>query len=262
MTRYKMKIAYDGTEYAGFQVQPNAKTVQGEIEKALNKLSKGIFIRIHGAGRTDAGVHAKGQIIHFDYPKKLPAQGLLKGLNTLTPDSISVLESEIVDNTFHARYLAKGKKYQYRVDNNTIENPFTRFYAYHHRYKMDVKRTQKALSLLEGTHDFTSFASTHSDKEDKVRTIYEASVSIDEKTNEWVFTFRGNGFLYNMIRVIMGTVLQVADGRRPVEDIIKILEKKDRNAAGPTLSPKGLCMVEVYYSNEEAMSQKRAEEKE
>lgn len=251
-TRYKMKIAYDGTNFAGFQVQPHAQTIQGEIEKALMKIAKGNFIRIHGAGRTDAGVHAKGQIIHFDYPNRLPAEALLKGLNTLTPNAIAFLESEIVDDSFHSRYLSKGKMYQYRIDNNKVHDPFTRFFTYHHRYKMDLARTEKALAYFEGTHDFTSFASTHSDKEDKVRTIYESSVELNQKTNEWIFTFRGNGFLYNMIRVIMGTVIQVADGRRPVEDIPRILDAKDRTAAGPTLDAKGLCMMEVYYDEEKA----------
>lgn len=249
-TRYKMILAYDGTDFAGFQVQPNVQTVQGEIEKALEKISKGTFIRIHGAGRTDSGVHAKGQVIHFDYPQKLATGGLLRALNALTPDSIAILEADIVDDSFHSRYLSKGKMYQYRIDNNNVENPFTRFFSYHHRYKMDLERTKEALSYFEGTHDFTSFASTHSDKEDKVRTIYESSVELDEKNNIWIFTFRGNGFLYNMIRVIMGTVVQVADGRRPPEDIPRILAAKDRNAAGPTLSAKGLCMMEVYYEEQ------------
>lgn len=245
--RYKMKLAYDGTHFSGFQVQPNKRTVQGEIEKALSKMSKGNFIRIKGAGRTDAGVHAKGQIIHFDYPKQIPADGMLRALNTLGPEDIVFLESKIVDDSFHSQYLAKGKMYQYRVDNHQLKNPFTRLYTHHHPFEMDLNRTQKALAFLEGTHDFTSFASAHSDKEDKTRTIYEASVMIDEKTMEWIFTFRGNGFLYNMIRIIMGTILQIADGRREPEEIEQMLKAKDRAAAGPTAAPHGLCMVEVYY---------------
>lgn len=245
--RYKMKLAYDGTAFSGFQIQPNKRTVQGEIEKALSKMAKGDFIRIKGAGRTDAGVHARGQMIHFDYPKYIPAEGMLRAMNTLGPEDIVFLNSEIVDQTFHSQYLATGKIYQYRVDNHQLKDPFTRLYAHHHPFEMDLKRTQKALAVLEGTHDFTSFASAHSDKEDKTRTIYEASVMIDEKTEEWIFTFRGNGFLYNMIRIIMGTILQIADGRRPLEDIKRILEAKDRTAAGPTASPKGLCMMEVLY---------------
>lgn len=248
--RYKMKLAYDGTNFSGFQVQPNKRTVQGEIEKALSKMSKEEFIRIKGAGRTDAGVHARGQIIHFDYPRYIPEDGMLRALNALGPEDIVFLESDIVDHTFHSQYLAKGKMYHYRVDNHSLKDPFTRFYAHHHPFDIDLKRTQKALAFLEGTHDFTSFASAHSDKEDKTRTIYEASVAIDEKTEEWIFTFRGNGFLYNMIRIIMGTILQVADGRRPVEDIKKILEAKDRTTAGPTVEAKGLCMMEVYYDED------------
>lgn len=246
--RYKAIIAYDGTYFAGFQVQPNVRTVQGEVEKALTKIAKGKPIRIHGAGRTDAGVHAKGQVIHFDFPFYIDPQGMMIGLHTMLTEEIAINHVEEVDDTFHARYLAKAKKYTYRIDNNRVRDPFLRHYSYHHRYPMTKETVERALAHLVGTHDFTSFASTHSDKEDKVRTIYQTSVELNEKTNEWVFTFVGNGFLYNMIRILMGTLLQVADGRRPAEDIPHIIKAVDREAAGPTLSPTGLCMETVYYT--------------
>jgi tRNA pseudouridine38-40 synthase len=255
VTRYKMVVAYDGTDYAGFQVQKNGRTVQGEIEKALQTMSKGEFIRIHGAGRTDAGVHAKGQVIHFDYPGEIAAEGMQKALNALTDKEIAIVDAEVVDESFHARFLAKGKKYQYRIDNRKVANPLTRRYMYHHRYPMKIKETKEALSYLVGTHDFTSFTSVHSEVEDKVRTIVEASVDVDEEENEWVFTFVGDGFLYNMIRIIMGTIVEVADGRRKAEEIPLILEAKDREKAGITLNPEGLCMMEVYY-DEEALHHK------
>lgn len=247
MTRYKMTVAYDGTNYSGFQVQNNAKTIQGEIEKELKKIAKGEMIRVHAAGRTDAGVHAKAQIFHFDFPLHIPAKGMLKGLNAGLPGAIRITHAEIVDKEFHSRYLAKGKTYEYRVINTQIEDPFKRMYALHHRHKMNLELVREALVYFEGTHDFTSFTSAKTDKENKIRTIYEANVEVDERTNEWIFTFKGNGFLYNMIRIIMGTVLQVADGRRPISDIPKIIEAKDREAAGPTVDARGLCMVEVHY---------------
>ena len=250
-TRYKVTVAYDGTHFSGYQVQPNARTVQGELEKALIKIAKGETIRVHGAGRTDAGVHARGQVIHFDLPFYIHPKGLLTGLNTSTPEDVTIVDVEEAEADFHARYLAKGKMYTYRVDNSRFANPFKRLYAYHHRYPMERKRVEKALKHMEGTHDFTSFASTHSDKEDKVRTIYQASVSVDEETNEWLFTFVGNGFLYNMIRILMGTLLEVADGRREADDIPHVIEAKDREAAGTTLSPVGLCMEKVYYEDQE-----------
>jgi len=250
MTRYKMTVSYDGTNYSGFQVQDNAKTIQGEIEKALKKIAKGRMIRIHGAGRTDAGVHAKAQVIHFDFPFHIPAPGLLKGINTDLPADIRVIEAEIVDLSFHSRYLAKGKTYEYRITNTKIQNPFKRLYTLHHSHRMDINRVREALTFFEGTHDFTSFTSVKTDKESKVRTIYEASVKLEEDTNEWIFVFKGNGFLYNMIRIIMGTILQVADGRKAVLDIPKIIEAKDREEAGPTVGARGLCMVEVYYDKQ------------
>lgn len=249
--RYKLKVAYDGTEYAGFQIQPNAPTIQGEIEQALHTMTKGKAIRIHGAGRTDAGVHAKGQVVHFDFPGAIPAENMKKALNALTSDAIAILETEIVDDRFHSRYLAKGKMYQYHVDNRMVADPLKRLYAYHHPYTMNVEKINRALKGIEGTHDFTSFSSIHSEVENKVRTIVEASVEVDEKQEDWIFTFRGDGFLYNMIRIFMGTLLEVGDGRREPEEMGMILRARDRELAGPTLNAKGLCMVEVYYDEQE-----------
>ncbi|OJF90170.1 tRNA pseudouridine(38-40) synthase TruA [Alkalibacterium sp. 20] len=249
--RYKAKIVYDGTQFSGFQVQPDMRTVQGDLEKAVTKLAKGQEVRVHGAGRTDAGVHARGQIIHFDFPFEIDADGLMLGMNSVTSSEITILDVERVEDTFHARYLAKGKKYTYRVDNNQFRDPFLRYYSHYHRYPMNKEKVEKALAQLAGTHDFTSFASTHSDKENKVRTLYQASVEVNEDTNEWVFTFVGNGFLYNMIRILIGTLLEVADGRRKPEEIQGIIAAEDREAAGMTLSPVGLCMEEVYYEMED-----------
>lgn len=249
--RYKVVLAYDGTDFSGFQIQPNGRTVQGEIERVLTKISKDHTIRIHPAGRTDAGVHAMGMVIHFDFPKKMKKENLIKAMNVLLPSDISILSIEKVESDFHARYLAVGKIYTYRVDNNIIANPFNRRFVLHHPYQMDKNKAQNALNVLVGTHDYTSFCSVKSVVEDKVRTIYQASVEVDEETNEWLFTFTGDGFLYNMIRIIMGTVLTIADGREEVSAMREILKAKDRTRAGKTIAAKGLRLEAVYYEKNE-----------
>mgnify|MGYP003305012601 FL=1 len=247
--RYKMIVQYDGTHFAGFQIQPHDRTVQGEIQKALKIMTKGIEVIIHGSGRTDSGVHAKGQVIHFDYPFMIPAKNMQRALNSLTTDEIFVKDVFIVEDDFHARYNTSGKKYQYRVDLNEIPDPFKRLYTLHHPYPLDMDKLKNALKDLEGEHDFASFCASNSGRENKVRTVYEASVVKDEFNNELLFTFRGNGFLYNMVRIFVGTLLQIANGLRPADEIQRLLEVKDRNEAGPTAKPQGLYLMEVYYES-------------
>lgn len=249
--RYKATVAYDGTDFFGFQVQPNVRTVQGEIEKALMKINKNIPVRIHPSGRTDAGVHAVGMVFHFDFPASIPTEGIFKGMSVLLPADISIIQLKAAADDFHARYQALGKTYTYRVDNNRIRSPFNRNFVLHHPYKMDVEKAQEALNVIVGTHDFTSFCSVKTDVEDKVRTIYEASVKVDADTNEWVFTFTGDGFLYNMIRIIMGTVLEIADGRKEVTAMAEILAGRNREKAGKTIAAKGLRLEGVYYTQNE-----------
>lgn len=252
--RYKMIVQYDGTHFAGFQIQPNDRTVQGEIQKALKIMTKGLEIIIHGSGRTDSGVHAKGQVIHFDYPILLPVENMQRALNSLTTDELFVEKVAIVDTNFHARYNTSGKKYQYRVDLNAIPNPFKRLYTLHHPYPIDMEKLQNALKDLEGEHDFSSFCASNSGRENKVRTVYEASVVKDIFNNELIFTFSGNGFLYNMVRIFVGTLLQIANGLRPADEIKRLLAVKDRNEAGPTAKPQGLYLMEVYYKPSIAQS--------
>lgn len=249
MKRYKIVVAYDGTRYSGFQVQPNATTIQGEIEQALTTIAKGQLIRLHGAGRTDAGVHAKGQVCHFDFPFYIPAQGMRKAINANTPSDIVVGSADLVSDGFHARYDACGKTYEYRVYTSAEVNPFKRLYAYHHPRDIDIDRVREALQFIIGEHDFTSFSAVKAEVTHRIRRIDEASVRV--VGDEYVFRFSGNGFLYNMIRIIMGTVLDVSDGKRSPKDIPRIIAAKDRQAASPTASPVGLCMVEVNYDRVE-----------
>ncbi|EMF0258038.1 tRNA pseudouridine(38-40) synthase TruA [Enterococcus hirae] len=247
MTRYKAIIAYDGTHFNGFQKQPNGRTVQEEMEKTLKKMANGKEITVFGSGRTDAGVHAMGQVIHFDYPEERPLERMRFALDTQSPEDIAVKAVEIVSDDFHARYLVKEKTYQFRVDIGKPRSPFRRHYASYFPYPLDFSKIQRALPDLIGTHDFTSFCASGSSIEDKVRTIYEAKMEVNEAGDELLFTFRGNGFLYKMIRILVGTLLKIGNGRLSEDSIPEIIAKKDRNAAGPTAHPEGLYLYEVVY---------------
>lgn len=247
MPRYKAIIAYDGTNFNGFQAQPNGRTVQEEVEKTLKKMNNGQTITIFGSGRTDAGVHASGQVIHFDYPEERPLEKMRFALDTQTPDDIAVKSIDIVPETFHARYHAKGKTYEFRVDIGKPRSPFRRFYASYYPYPLDLDKIEAALQDLLGTHDFTSFCASGSSVDDKTRTIYEASMRVNQTRDELVFTFTGDGFLYKMIRILVGTLLKIGNNRIEANAIPKIIAAKDRNLAGPTAHPEGLYLVEVLY---------------
>ncbi|WP_086349687.1 tRNA pseudouridine(38-40) synthase TruA [Candidatus Enterococcus clewellii] len=247
MPRYKAVIAYDGTNFNGFQAQPNGRTVQEELEKTLKKMNNGRTIQIFGSGRTDAGVHAEGQVIHFDYPEDRPLERIRYALDTQTPEDISVKQVEKVAEDFHSRYHVTEKTYQFRVDIGKPRSPFRRFYASYYPYPLDLDKIRRALPDLLGTHDFTSFCASGSSVEDKVRTIHEAKLEVNAQGDELLFTFRGDGFLYKMIRILVGTLLKIGNGRMDETSIPAILAAKDRNLAGPTAHPEGLYLVEVTY---------------
>lgn len=246
--RYKAIIAYDGTNFNGFQRQPNGRTVQEEFEKTLQKINHGEPIIIHGSGRTDAGVHALGQVIHFDYDEPRPLEKLRFALDTQTPDDIAVRSVEQVADDFHARYHVVEKTYHYKVQIQKPRSPFRRYYAAYYPYPLDLEKIRQALPALLGTHDFTSFCASGSSIEDKVRTIYQADLEVNEDGTELTFIFRGNGFLYKMIRILAGTLLKIGNDRLAVDSIPVIIAKKDRNAAGPTAHPEGLYLAEVKYT--------------
>ena len=247
MTRYKAVISYDGYAFAGFQRQPHARSVQEEVEKTLTRLNQGNPVTIHGAGRTDSGVHALGQVLHFDLPQARDEEKLRFALDTQTPEDIDFISVEQVADDFHSRYNKHSKTYEFLVDFGRPKNPMMRHYATHYPYPLDVERMQAAIKKLEGTHDFTGFTASGTSVEDKVRTITEARLELDEKRHFLVFTFSGNGFLYKQIRNMVGTLLKIGNGRMPVEQIDLILEKKDRNLAGPTAAPNGLYLKEIRY---------------
>ncbi|WP_204122906.1 tRNA pseudouridine(38-40) synthase TruA [Lacticaseibacillus mingshuiensis] len=253
MTHYKLTLAYDGTHFAGYQVQPNQRTVQGVLQKALAKMAKVDHFHIDGSGRTDSGVHALGQVVSFDYPGNIPVEAMLRAMNSLMPLDVEIFKAEIVPATFHARYSATGKRYMYRVQRGRYTDPFKRLYTGHFPYKLDLNRVRVALDDLVGTHDFSSFAASGGVITDKVRTIYEATVREDVAANEVVFEFYGNGFLYNMVRILVATLLEIGTGRRDVHDFLRLFEVKDRQQARGTAPASGLYLKEVYYDGEQSL---------
>lgn len=258
MTRFKMTIEYDGTPYVGFQIQPNGVSVQETLQKALFKMTKGQTIYVHGSGRTDSGVHALGQVVHLDYPSEINEESLLKALNSITPDSIRIVAVEKVEPTFHARYHTIGKRYRYLINTDKFPSPFTSRYQLHHPFPTDVGKMQTALKAVLGTHDFESFCSTKTDKTMFTRTLTQAEVTQDPHTGKITFVFSGDGFLYNMVRILVGTALQIGDGLKPVSEMTRILAAKNRNAAGPTAPAHGLYLEEVFYPSREERDKKVA----
>lgn len=248
-TRYKLTLAYDGHLFHGFQAQPDQRTVQGEIEKVLTKMCKGKLVRVQGSGRTDAGVHAIGQVIHFDYPgNPMPAENMLHALNSQMPMDMVFTKSEIVNENFNSRFSVKGKWYRYRVSLDHFVNPFKRFYTGHYPYPLEIKRMQEAAKDLIGRHDFTSFAASGGQIVDKVRDMYYVNVDFDEKENEIIFDFIATGFLYNMVRILVATLLEIGNGRRPIHDFVRIIEAKNRLEVPQTAQASGLYLYHVFYN--------------
>jgi tRNA pseudouridine38-40 synthase len=245
MQRIKCTIAYDGTHFSGYQIQPNHRTVQEEVETALKKLHKGQEVKIFASGRTDAGVHAKGQVLHFDTFLDIPVEKWAVALNSMLPGDISVLKAEMVKSNFHARFDAKGKEYRYFIYPSKHRDPFSRNYATMYPFLVNTESIREAMNSFLGTHDFTSFCSAKTEVEDKERTIYELELS--EENGLLVFRFVGNGFLYNMVRIITGTLLEVGTGDRDASTISNILKMKDRSFAGKTAPAQGLYLWKVFY---------------
>lgn len=259
MRRIRLTIAYDGTNYRGWQIQqPTAAhpegsvpTIQGELQRALGQLlpKEGNIIPVVGASRTDSGVHALGNVACFDTESTIPAANFPKAINRFLPADIRVLQAVEVSMDFHPRFVPHEKCYEYRIDHGRVANPLTRLYAYNYTYPLNLERMRAAARELVGVHDFTSFVNPDSQVfehgGDAVREIY--SIDILEEGSQLVIRIRGNGFLYHMIRIIVGTLLVIGNGRRAPEDIRTMLAAKDRTTAGPTVPAHGLCLCALHY---------------
>lgn len=245
MKRIKLTIAYDGTNYCGWQVQPNGITIEEVINKALSKLT-GENILVIGASRTDSGVHAMGNVAVFDTETTIPPEKIAVALNQRLPEDIVVTKSEEVPLDFHPRYCDCSKTYEYHIINTRIPVPTKRLTNYFVSYVLDIDKMRQAASYLVGEHDFVSFCNVRTDVENTVRTI--TALDIITNGNEITVRITGNGFLYNMVRIIVGTLIRVGRGFYEPEKVKEILEAKDRKAAGVTAPPHGLMLMEINYN--------------
>ena len=243
MKRYKLTIQYDGTNYCGWQAQPNGISVQETLTKALQEIADG-EVKLTGSGRTDSGVHARGQVAHVDMETSVPADKIALAINPRLPSDISIISSEEVGDDFHARFSAKRKTYEYRLYVSDCTLPLLDRYALRLDKAPDIQRMKDAKELLIGTHDFKAFMSSGSNVKDTIRSIYELTISGDK---EIVIRITGNGFLYNMVRIIVGTLLDVGYGRLDKTDLGLAVKIGDRNLVGKTVSPRGLVLHSVEY---------------
>ena len=244
MRRIKLIVAYDGTNYCGWQVQPNGLSVQEVLNRALSDLF-GVPVTTIGASRTDAGVHALGNVAVFDTEARMPAERVAFALNTRLPEDIRIQGSEEVPPEFHPRFTQTIKTYEYRILNRTFADPCRRLNSTFWYGKLDTDAMQKAAAYLEGTHDFKSLATANPAVTDTVRTIYKTRLWKEEDMIHFQIT--GNGFLDNMVRIIVGTLMEIGKGTWSPEQMQAILEAKDRSQAGPTARPEGLTLLKIEY---------------
>ncbi|QHI70438.1 tRNA pseudouridine(38-40) synthase TruA [Tichowtungia aerotolerans] len=244
--RYKMTIAYDGTDYAGWQIQPGERTVQAEIENVLERLT-GRKIRIHHSGRTDAGVHAKGQVAHFDLSRRMELWRMQNGLNALLPPDIRIMKLQKVSADFHARFNAVSKEYRYFIWNGPAVPPELRLYRLHERRKLNIAAMKQAAQLLVGEHDFAAFtANPKREIGGTVKTVTQVSIS-RSRDGDVVIRVKGTGFLYKMVRSIAGFLLRVGAGELQPEDTKRFLAVATRTNEIPTAKPLGLFLWKVDY---------------
>ena len=253
MRTIKLTLAYDGTEFHGWQVQPRGPTIQATLMEAVEQVT-GARVPVDASGRTDAGVHALGQVASFHTESTIPVASLVRALNRQIPPTIRVLEAEEAPSGFHARFQARAKTYRYRLYCGEVCPPHLWRYVHHFRHPLDEVAMTAAAPLFEGTHDFTSMASSQGrgrrtadeiPEKSKIRTIYLSRLA--REGEELVYTVRGSGFLHHMVRNMVGTLLEVGRGRLAADKIPEILAARRRTSAGPTLPGKGLCLVSVEY---------------
>jgi tRNA pseudouridine38-40 synthase len=251
MRNIRLTIEYDGTNYQGWQIQQNRphtlkkeKTIQGIIEKALSQILQE-EVRIIGASRTDTGVHAKGQTANFKTESEMPVAAIQRAVNSILPKDIIIKDVKEADLDFHARFDARSKTYRYQILNQGCNSVFTRSYHYHISYALDHRLMKKEARVLIGRHDFKSFQAADKKEKGSIRTIKR--ISVKKIGNLINIDVKADGFLYNMVRNIVGTLIEIGRGKFPCGSMKKILAAKDRNKAGPTAPAKGLCLMQVLY---------------
>lgn len=245
-TRYKITVSYDGTNYYGWQVQPDHRTVQGELERLLAEMTEQKHVRVESSGRTDAGVHARAQVAHFVLPKKVDPKYFMRGLNAQLDRDIRITSFKQVSDDFHARFSAVGKEYRYFIYNGLIVPPTKRLYRLQEGRKLDVERMRAAAELLVGEHDFAPFsANPKRELDGTVRTIH--SFYVRKHGADITLEVQGNGFLYKMVRSLAGILVDIGIGRREPEIIHDIFEHGKRTAVVQTARPEGLFLWKVFY---------------
>ncbi len=250
MRTYKMTVAYDGSRFRGWQRQPDTDlTVQGVLERTISELA-GYSVEVYGSGRTDGGVHAAGQTISFRLSGKVDEAQFLEQMNKILPEDIRVLNMKLVKNKFHARYNARGKCYEYSIDIGERAGVFSRKYTFHYPHDLDVNRMQTAADILIGNHDFAGFTD-RIDEHSTIRRIY--NITVKKSGNLVKIEYRGSGFMYHMVRILTGTLLEVGGGERTVESVGHILKNGVRAEAGFLAPACGLCLKGVFYKEEEIM---------
>ena len=245
MRNIKLTIEYDGKDFNGWQKQPNKLNIQGEIERAIESIT-GEKVELIASGRTDAGVHAMGQVANFKTSSNISIEKIPIAINSQVKNSIRIQNAEEVDEKFHSRYNCKKKTYRYVIDNSKYGSAIYRNISYHIPMKLNVDEMKKAIKYFEGEHDFKAFKSSGTSSKSSVRTIYNANI-VTEGTSIGI-DLTGNGFLYNMVRIIVGTLVDVGLGKIKADDIPEIIESKDRTKAGKTLPPQGLMLLSVEYA--------------
>ena len=246
--RIKLTLEYDGTNYCGWQIQPNGVTVQQVLEDAIFAVT-GEKTTVTGSGRTDSGVHALGQVAHFDTSSSIPPERFAPALNSALPSDVRVVKSGLATNDFHSRFCAKKKTYAYKFYVSDALKPLTDRYAAFVSYPLDFIAMKNACELFTGAKDFRAFMATGSEVNDTVRTIYYTSVKLSDD-GVFTFTVTGNGFLYNMVRIMAGTLVAVGEGKIPASNITKAFETGDRKLLGKTMPARGLTLVSVEYPGE------------
>ena len=244
MKRVMLKVAYDGSRFCGWQIQPNGLSVEEVLNEALRDLFNEDS-KVIGGSRTDAGVHAMGNVAVFDTAGSMPGEKVSFALNQRLPEDVVIQESMEVEPDFHPRHCKSTKTYEYRIYNTTFPNPLRRRYTYFYYMKLDIERMRQAAAYLVGEHDFRSFCAVKTQVKDFVRTVY--SVDIDREGPEISIVIMGNGFLYNMVRIIVGTLLEIGRGAMEPEEMEAIIAACDRQQAGPTAPPEGLTLLGIEY---------------